>query len=188
MAHKRAEIQRHPERGAPERAAEFLAAGRIAHVALVENGQPVAIPFGYHFDPSRPDRLYVHGSPASRALQLAASGVPVSVTVTLLDGLVFSKTALNHSMNYRSVVCFGRGCRVRDHQTQQEIYAAMVARYFPGRVAGREYAAATTAQLNSTLLVEIQIEEWSAKTRAGGPTGPLDHDAQAPGTCGVLAL
>jgi nitroimidazol reductase NimA-like FMN-containing flavoprotein (pyridoxamine 5'-phosphate oxidase superfamily) len=188
MAHKRAEIQRHPERSAPDRAAEFLAAGRIAHLALVEGGQPMAIPFGYHFDASRPGRLYLHGSPASRALRVAASGVPVSVTVTILDGLVYSKTALNHSINYRSVVSFGRGRQVTDHQTQQEIYAGMVARYFPERTVGRDYAAATTAQLNSTLLVEIQIEESSAKTRTGGPTGPLDQDAQAPGTCGVVAL
>lgn len=188
MAQKRAEIQRHPERGAPDRAAEFLAAGRIAHLALVDGGQPLAIPFGYHFDPSRPDRLYVHGSPASRALRLAASGVPVSVTVTILDGLVYSKTALNHSMNYRSVVCFGRGRQVMDPQAQQQIYTGMVTRYFPERTVGRDYAAATSAQLNSTLLVEIEIEESSAKMRAGGPAGPLDQDAEAPGTCGVVAL
>lgn len=188
MAQKRAEIHRHPERSVPGQAAEFLAAGRIAHLALVEGEQPIAIPFGYHFDRSRPDRLYVHGSPASRALRLAASGVPVSLTVTILDGLVYSKTALNHSMNYRSVVCFGRGRQVTDHQTQQEIYAGMVTRYFPERSVGRDYAAATGAQLNSTLLVEIEIEESSAKMRAGGPTGPLDQDAEAPGTCGVVGL
>lgn len=77
---------------------------------------------------------------------------------------------------------------MKDHQAQQEIYAGMVARYFPERKPGRDYAAATSAQLDSTLLVEIEIEECSAKIRTGGPTGPLDHDAGAAGTCGVVPL
>lgn len=188
MAQRRSQIQRHPERGAPARAAEFLAAGRIAHLAFVEGDQPIAIPFGYHFDPAQPDRLYLHGSPASRALQLAATGVPVCATVTILDGLVYSKTALTHSMNYRSVVCFGRGRRVTDHETQQRVYAGMVKRYFPGRTVGKDYAPATIAQLDTTLLIQIDIEECSAKTREGGPKGPLDGDDGAPGTCGVVRL
>jgi len=188
MGKKRSEIQRHPERGAAGRAAEFLAAGRIAHLAFVEADQPIAIPFGYQFDPARPDRIYLHGSPASRALRLAAEGVPVCVTVTILDGLVYSKTALNHSMNYRSVVCFGRGRQVKDHAEQQTIYEGMVRRYFPARTAGQDYSLATDAQLDSTLLVEIAIEECSAKMREGGPLGPLDADPIAPGTCGVLPV
>ncbi|MBZ5576237.1 MAG: pyridoxamine 5'-phosphate oxidase family protein [Acidobacteriia bacterium] len=188
MVNSRSEIRRHPERGVPEQAALFLAAGRVAHVAFVEGEQPIAVPFGYQFDPGRPDRLYLHGSPASRALRLAASGAPLCVTVTILDGLVYSKTALNHSMNYRSVVCFGRGRQVTDHGRQQAVYAGMVGRYFPGRTAGRDYAPATPAQLDATLLVEVEIEECSAKTREGGPTGPADHDAAAPGTCGVAPL
>ena len=188
MVRRQSEIRRHPERAAPDRAAEFLAAGRIAHLAFVEDEQPIAIPFGYHFDPAQPDRLYLHGSPASRALQLAASGVPVCTTVTILDGLVYSKTALHHSMNYRSVVCFGRGRAVTDHEAQQRVYQGMVQRYFPGRTAGKDYSLATETQLDATLLVEIAIERWSAKTREGGPKGPLDEDATAPGTCGVVSL
>src|SRR4051812_24415727 len=132
MPEKRSEIQRHPERGVPERAAEFLAAGRVAHLAFTEGEQPMAIPFGYQFDPASPDKLYLHGSPASRALGLAASGVPVCVTVTLLDGLVYSRNALYHSMNYRCVVCLGRGREITDHATQQAVYEGMVRRYFPG--------------------------------------------------------
>jgi len=188
MAKKRSQIRQHAERSAPERAAEFLEAGRVAHLAFVDGEQAIAIPFGYHFDPARPGRLYLHGSPASRALRLAASGMPVSVTVTLLDGLVYSKTALYHSMNYRCVVCFGRGRLVTDRAAQQEVYAGMVRRYFPGRTAGRDYSSATDAHLDATLLVEIAIEEWSAKTREGGPLGPLDADPGSPGTCGVAPL
>jgi len=188
MSATRTRIQRHPERAVPDRAAEFLAAGRVAHLAFVEGGQPIAVPFGYHFDPAQPDRLYLHGSTASRALQLGASGAPLCVTVTILDGLVYSKSAMYHSMNYRSVLCFGRGSRVTDRARQQALFEAMIARYYPGRAPGRDYAPATDAQLDATLLVEVALEEVSAKTRAGGPAGPLDADPDAPGTCGIVPL
>jgi nitroimidazol reductase NimA-like FMN-containing flavoprotein (pyridoxamine 5'-phosphate oxidase superfamily) len=188
MTEKRSEIQRHPERGAADRAAEFLAAGHVAHLAFVENGQPVVMPLSYHYDPAEPDRLYMHGSTASRALQQAASGAPLCVTVTMLDGLVYSKTAFNHSMNYRSVVCFGAGRRVLDRDTQLRVYEGMVSRYFPGRAAGSDYSIPTDPQLGATLLVEVVIEEYSAKMREGGPLGPLDADPTAPGTCGVVPL
>ena len=117
-----------------------------------------------------------------------ASGAPVCVSVTLLDGLVYSRTALNHSMNYRSAVCFGRGRRVTDSAVQRTVYEAMVSRYFPGRTEGRDYAAPTAAHLESTALIEVEIEQWSAKMRTGGPLGPLDAEEGAPGTCGVVDL
>ena len=172
----------------PERAAEILAAGRVAHVGFVEDGRPVVIPFGYQFDAAEPDRLYVHGATAGRAVERLESGDPVCVTVTLLDGLVYSKTALYHSMNYRSVVCFGRGRRVTDHEIQQRVYEGMVGRYFEGRTAGRDYSIPTEAHLEATGLIEIRIEEWSAKMREGGPKGPTDDRPEAAGTCGVVPL
>ena len=105
----------------------------------MERGEPFVIPMGYQFNPAEPDRLYLHGAPASRALRRLASGVPVCVTVTLVDGLVYSRTALNHSMNYRSVVCFGRGRLVTDPEVQSRVFRGMVSRYFPGRTAGQDY-------------------------------------------------
>ena len=84
----RSQIRRHPERSVQDRAPEILALGHVAHVAFVENGQPVVIPFGYHFDIAVPDRLYIHGTPGGRAIARIESGDPVCVTVTLLDGLV----------------------------------------------------------------------------------------------------
>ncbi len=184
----RAEIERHPERSVPEQAATILAMGRVAHLAFTENGQPFAIPFGYHFDRAQPDRLWIHGSRASRALNLAASGVPLSITVTLLDGLVFSKSAMYHSINYRSAVCFGRGREVTDAAGQRIIYEQMIRRYFPGRTAGRDYASPTEADLAATMLVEVAVEEISAKARQNGPGGPWDHDPDSPGTAGVIPL
>lgn len=182
----RSSIRRHAERGVPERAAAILAEGHVAHVAFVEGGQPFVIPMGYHFDAETPDRLYVHGAEDSRVMRMMASGAAVSIGVTLVDGLVYSRTAFNHSMNYRSVVVFGRGRRVEDHETQLRVYRSMVARYFPGRTAGRDYSESTAPQLDATALVEVAIEEISAKMREGGPLGPLDAAADAPGTCGVV--
>lgn len=188
MGTKRAEIKRHPDRSVPDQAVSILAIGRVAHLAFTENGQPFAIPFGYHFNANHPDRLYIHGSRASRALNLAASGVPLSITVTLLDGLVFSKSAMYHSINYRSAVCFGRGSEITDRLTQRTVYQEMIQRYFPGRTAGRDYSPPTEPELASTMLVEVAIEELSAKARQHGPGGPWDHDPQAPGTAGVIPL
>jgi nitroimidazol reductase NimA-like FMN-containing flavoprotein (pyridoxamine 5'-phosphate oxidase superfamily) len=172
----------------PQEAAAILAEGHVAHVGFVQEGQPFVIPLGYQFSPEAPDRLYVHGSLASRAMRHLATGAPVCITVTLLDGLVYSRTALNHSMNYRSAVCFGRGRRVMDPAVQRAVYEAMVSRYFPGRIAGRDYAEPTPEHLDATALIEVEIEEWSAKMRTGGPLGPLDAAEDAPGTRGVVPL
>jgi len=184
----RTTIQRHAERGVPDEAAAIFAQGHVAHVGFVENGQPFVIPLGYQFSSEAPDRIYFHGSMSSRAMRVMASGAPVCITVTLLDGLVYSRTAFNHSMNYRSAVCFGKGHRVMDESVQRSVYETMVRRYFPGRTEGRDYSAPTEAQLESTALVEIAIEEWSAKMRTGGPLGPLDAVEDAPGTRGVVEL
>lgn len=184
----RSTIRIHADRSVPQEAAAILAEGHVAHVGFVEEGQPFVIPLGYQFSAETPDRIYFHGSLASRAMRHMASGAPVCVTVTLLQGLVYSRTALNHSMNYRSAVCFGRGRRVTDEAVQRKVYEAMVGRYFPGRTEGRDYAAPTVAHLDATALVEVEIEEMSAKKRTGGPLGPLDAVEGAPGTCGVVEL
>lgn len=184
----RAVIRQHPERAAANEAADFLANGTVAHVGFHVDGQPFVIPFSYQYDRSAPDRLYLHGSHGSHTLRALAGGAPVCVTVTMVDGLVYSRTALNHSMNYRSVVCFGRARQVEDAEEKQRIFSGMITRYFPGRTAGEHYAAATEAQLSATALLEVSIENMSAKTRRGAPAGPLDNDADAPGTCGVVPL
>src|SRR5262245_13065514 len=91
MQEMRTKIRRHAERDVAERAASILAEGHVAHLGFVQDGQPFVIPLGYQFDAAEPDRLYLHGHTGSRALLEAASGAPVCITVTLLDGLVYSK-------------------------------------------------------------------------------------------------
>jgi nitroimidazol reductase NimA-like FMN-containing flavoprotein (pyridoxamine 5'-phosphate oxidase superfamily) len=91
-------------------------------------------------------------------------------------------------MNYRSVVCFGAARLITDASEKATLFEQMTQRYFPGRTAGRDYDPAPASHLRSTALVEVQIEEWSAKARRGGPKGPKDALPEAPGTCGVIEL
>lgn len=147
-----------PHGSVPDGAAQFLAAGRVAHLALLDGNPPIAVPFRYHFDPAQPGRLYLHGPAASLALRLAASGARASVTVLLLDGVVGSRSAMNSPVRYRSVVCLGRGRAVAEG-LGPAIYQGMLARYDPSRAAGGD-PAARDAQLDSALVVEIAIEAW----------------------------
>jgi uncharacterized protein len=181
-------VRQHPERSVPQRAQEFLAQGHVAHVGFEHDGRPYVIPMLYQYSPERPDRLYLHSGFSSRTLLRLAEGIPVCVTVTELDGLVYSRDALYHSANYRSVMCFGRGHAVEDEATKRNLFEAMTLRYFPGRTVGRDYAPASSQQLSATAVVEVMIEKISAKMREGGPKGPQDADDNAPGTCGVVDL
>jgi len=182
------ELRQHPERAVPDRAGEFLAQGQIAHVGFVEDGRPYVIPMLYQYSSQSPDRLYLHSGFSSRTLLRLAEGIPVCVTVTMLDGLVYSRDAKYHSANYRSVMCFGRGRIVEDEQVKRAMFGAMTTRYFPGRTAGHDYAPAPSSHLATTSVVEVVIEEISAKMREGGPKGPQDAQDDAPGTCGVMEV
>lgn len=177
----------HPERSAPDELDSILAAGLVAHVGLVDDRGPVVIPMIYHYDPGNPARLYLHGAPHSPLMHAASSGAALCVTVTLIDGLVYSRTALYHSVNYRSAVCFGRGYVASDDE-RLRVLEAMIPRYFPARVAGRDYEPMPNAHVRVTVLIVMEIEEASAKVRRGGPKGPRDADPTASGTAGVVDL
>jgi nitroimidazol reductase NimA-like FMN-containing flavoprotein (pyridoxamine 5'-phosphate oxidase superfamily) len=183
----RVRIRRHPERAVPDQSAAILAGGQVAHIGFCVQGVPYVLPFTYHYDAAEPDRLYVHGAPASRALRQLAGGGPVCVTVTLLDALVYSRSAKYHSVNYRSVVALGRAREIADPVEKAAVLARTILRYFRGREAGTHYAPPSAAELRATRLIEIRLEAWSAKVREGGPLGPLDADPDAPGTAGVIA-
>jgi uncharacterized protein len=183
----RTKLRVHPERAAPDEVASILEAGVVAHVALADHRGPVVIPMIYHFDRHVPRCLYLHGAPHSSLLEAAAQGVPMCVTVTLLDGLVYSRTALYHSVNYRSVVCFGRA-RLADSAESVPVLHALLRRYFPEREPGRDFEPMPNAHVDATVLLAMEIEDASAKARRGGPKGPRDGDATAPGSAGVIEL
>lgn len=182
----RAMLRVHSDRGVPDEAAAILADGPVAHVAFAVDGQPFLIPMSYHFELARPTRVYLHGAHHSRLMRHLATRAPVCIGVTLVDGLVFSRTALYHSMNYRSAVVFGRAVAPPPEDEQRALLHAMVARYHPGRTAGRDYEAVPDVHLAATAFVAIEIEEWTAKARRGGPQGPRDDDPSASGTAGVI--
>jgi nitroimidazol reductase NimA-like FMN-containing flavoprotein (pyridoxamine 5'-phosphate oxidase superfamily) len=181
-------IRQHPERSVPDHARQFLAQGYVAHVGFEQDGHPYVIPMLYQYSIEQPDRLYLHGGLTSRMIGHLASGVPLCATVTELDGLVYSRDAKYHSANYRCVMCFGHGRLLEDVAVKQAMFQAMTSRYFPDRIAPRDYAAAPKAHLDATPVLEIVIEQTSAKMRAGGPKGPRDADENASGSCGVVEL
>jgi nitroimidazol reductase NimA-like FMN-containing flavoprotein (pyridoxamine 5'-phosphate oxidase superfamily) len=185
----RARLKMHRERSVIDEAPAYLASGLIAHVGIADAEGPVVIPMTYHYDPASPRTLWLHGAHHSRLMQAVASGENICVTVTEADGLVYSKTALDHSVNYRSVVCFCRAAAEQGTQDdQRRDLEAMIGRYFPGRTVGRDYDAIPVKHLETTLFVTLDIVDWSAKRRVGGPNGPGDDDPTVPGTAGVVAL
>ena len=185
---ERTRIWNHPERAVPDETVQILADGMVAHVGFVQDDMPYVIPLSYHYDQGTPEALYLHGSVRSRAMKLLATGAPVCVTVTLTDGLVYSRKAMNHSMNYRSAVVFGTAREVTGESEKSEIFDDMVQRYFPGRTLGHDYNVPPSTDLDVTTLVEVRIEDWSGKARRGGPTGPDDDDPNALGSAGVVDL
>ena len=176
---ERTRIRRHADRAVPERVEEFLRAGLLAHVAYVVDGEPRTIPFFYHYEAGH---IYIHGSAGNGTLRTIEDGRMVAVSVAVLDDLIASKTAPDHSANYRSVVVFGRCHRVSDLAKKRRILDATTERYFPGRHTPADYVPASDDDLTRMELIAVEIEEAQAKTRSGGPMGPTDNDPDAPGT------
>lgn len=182
----RSTITRHPERNSPEEFDRIMTAGPVVHVSFCVGDQPHIIPVTYQYDASEPDVVYLHGAKESRLQQVLAAGTPVCLCVTIVDGYVYSRTAMNHSMNYRCAISFGRGTEVTDTATKRRVFEAMTSRIFPDRTAGVDYQPATDAQLDSLTMVAVRLEEGSAKIRTGGARGPGDDSPEGFGSCGVV--
>jgi uncharacterized protein len=122
------------------------------------------------------DVLYVHGAAANHALRTVGDGAPVCVAVTLVDGLVLARAAFHHSINYRSVMLYGRAYEVRDEDEKRRALDAVVEHIVPGRTA--DARGPSEIELLSTRVVRIEIDEASAKVRTGGPKDdPPDIEA-----------
>jgi hypothetical protein len=162
----RSTLRRRRERGSYDRLTidRILEEGLVCHVGFVVDGRPVVLPTAYG---RSGDVLYVHGAAANAMLQALALGRQACVTVTLLDGLVLSRSAFHHSMNYRSVVLFGVATRVDDDDEKQRGVEAVIEHVLPGRTA--DARPPTPEELRSTLVVRFPISEGSAKIRTGGP-------------------
>jgi hypothetical protein len=146
----------------------------IAHVGFSVDEQPFVIPMVFGRDG---ERLILHGSVASRLLRALDDGVPVCITVTLIDALVASRSQFHTSMNYRSVVIIGIAQRIRDLDDARRAMACVVDHALPGRSA--EARPPTDAELRQTAVLELPIDTASVKTRTGGPIEDPDDLALA---------
>ena len=180
----RTRVVREPHRGVYDRktAYQILDEGFICHVGFVVEGQPFVIPTGYG---RAGDRLYIHGSAASRMLRRIDEGIAVCVTVTLLDGLVLARSIFNHSMNYRSVMILGTAVAVRDAEEKLRALRLLSEHILPGRWA--ESRQPTEKELKATLVMRLPIEEFSAKMRQGPPIDD-EEDYGFPTWAGVVPL
>lgn len=180
----RTTLKRLPKRGVYERELVYgiLDEAFICHVGFAVDGQPFVIPTGFG---RVGDQIYIHGSQISRMLRTLAGGIAVCVTVTLLDGLVLARSAFHHSMNYRSVVIFGRASSVDDRDTKLAALRAFSEHVIPGR--WDETREPTEQELKATAVLSLPLEEASAKVRSGPPIDD-EEDYALPVWAGVLPL
>jgi uncharacterized protein len=181
---ERTKLKRLPNRGHFDRETVYgiLDEGFICHVGFAPEGKPVVIPTGYaRVD----DTLYIHGSQASRMLRTLSGGVDACVTVTLIDGLVLARSAFHHSMNYRSVVIFGRATLVEDAHEKMAALLALSEHIVRGRWA--EVREPTEQELRQTTVLSLPLVEASAKIRSGPPLDDEEDYAMSV-WAGVLPL
>ncbi len=169
----RSELRRRPDRGSRDRATlnAILDEALVCHIGFVADGEPVVIPA----TPWRiGDWLYLHGAAGGRLIRVVGSGAPVSVSVALVDGLVFARSAMRHSSDYRSVVLFGRGEAVTDPAAKAAALLQLVDKLSPGR--SLLVRPPDDKELAATGVVRLAIDEGAAKVRTG-PPAEVEKDA-----------
>lgn len=177
-------VRRLPKRGHYDRETvhAIIDEALVCHVAFAPGGVPAVIPT---LHARVGDALLLHGSKASRLMKYLAQGHPVSVAITLVDGIVLARSVFHSSMNYRSVVIHGRAAPIEDEEGKLaalEAFAEQVAR---GRWADARKP--SRKELRATSVVSIPIELAAAKVRTGPPMDD-DADYDLPIWAGVLPL
>ncbi|MEZ5417459.1 MAG: pyridoxamine 5'-phosphate oxidase family protein [Vicinamibacterales bacterium] len=180
----RTQVRRMPKRGHydKETVHALLDAGAIAHIGYVIDGQPFVTPTAYW---RKGERIYWHGSSASRMLRTIDAGSPVCVTVSHIDGFVMARSAFHHSVNYRSVMAFGTAHKLTDEAEIVEALRDFTERLFPGR-----WDALRTIQpqeIKATTVLAMDLTEAVAKVRTGMPVDD-DEDYALPIWAGVLPV
>ena len=177
-------VHRQRQRADYDRASihRILDAGWIAHVGFSVRAQPFVIPMLYARDG---DSLLLHGSLGSRLMRTLGSGVEACVSVALVDGLVLARSHFNHSMNYRSVVAYGRATPIDAPGEKAAGLARLVESLIPGRAS--EARPADAQELAATALLRFEIDDASAKVRSGPPSDAAE-DLDLPYWAGELPL
>ena len=160
----------------------ILDAGLIAHIGHIVDGSPIVIPTAYWREG---DHVYWHGSSKARMLRTLEEGAPACFEVTLMDGLVVARSAFHKSINYRSVMLFGKPFKVTDPQEKLEKLRSFVERIYPGR--WDELRPATRQELKATTVLGMEIEEGAAKVRTGMPVDD-EEDYALPIWAGVIPI
>jgi len=181
---ERTRVVREPHRGVYDRETiyKILDEGIVCHVGFSTEAQPFVIPTLYA---RVGDTVYFHGSAASRMLRGAASGIPVCITVTLIDGLVLARSVFNHSMNYRSVVALGKATLVDQPEEKLEALRAFTEKILPGR--WDDARQPNDKELKATSILKLPLTEVSAKIRSG-PVQDDEEDYILPVWAGVVPL
>lgn len=184
VTRSRTRVTRMPSRASYERQAvdAILDEAIVSHVGTVgEGGCPVVIPTLH----ARADEwLYIHGSAASPTLRRAAQA-EICLTATILDGLVLARSAVHHSVNYRSVVVFGRPEPVESFNEKRQALQAFTEKLVPGRWAN--VRPPTAQELRGTAVLRLPLAEASAKVRTGGPLDD-EEDYARPVWAGTVGL
>ena len=181
---ERTTLKRLPQRGSFDREVinAILDEGFVCHAGFIADHKPVVIPTGYA---RVNESLIIHGSQASRMLRALGKGIDMCVTVTLIDGLVLARSAFHHSMNYRSVVVFGRATAIETRSEKLAALRALSEHMIPGRW---DYVREPNErELQQTTVLSVPLNEASAKIRTGQPIDD-DEDYDLPIWAGILPL
>jgi uncharacterized protein len=180
----RTKLKRIPKRGNFDRETVYkiLDEAFICHVGFTVDGQTFVLPTAYGRDG---DTLYIHGSAASRMMREISKGIDVCVTVTLVDGLVLARSAFHHSMNYRSVVIFGKAEIVVDEAEKNDALFVFTEHIVRGR--WDDVRPPNAKELKGTTVLRLPINEASAKIRSGDPIDD-ENDYNSDVWAGVIPL
>jgi uncharacterized protein len=181
---ERTRVVREPHRGVYDRDTiyKILDEGLVCHVGFSADAQPFVIPTLYA---RVGDAIYFHGSAASRMLRGASTGIPVCITVTLVDGLVLARSVFNHSMNYRSVVALGKATLVEAADEKVEALHAFTEKILRGR--WEDARQPNEKELKATSILRLPLTEVSAKIRSG-PVLDDEEDYALPVWAGIVPL
>ncbi|MET8777836.1 pyridoxamine 5'-phosphate oxidase family protein [Nocardia sp. NPDC004654] len=179
----RSTLTRSKERGRSDRAEldAVLDAGLICHLGVLLGGSPVVLPTAYGRDG---DTLYLHGSTGSGNMRAAMTS-DISVAVTHVDGIVYARSAMHFSMNYRSAVVHGRAVELTDPDARTQALRVIVEHAAPG--AWSRVRPPNKKELAATMVLALDLTEASVKVRAGGPVDDPE-DVDSPTWAGVLPL
>lgn len=181
---ERNQVRTRASRGSYDREAvhAILDEALICHMGFAVDDQPYVIPTIHARDG---EVLYLHGSPASRALNTLAEGVRCCVTATLVDELVLARSAKQHSLNYRSAMVLGTATEITDEAEKFAALTTVVEHIARGRA--EAIRGPSEAEMETTFVLRMPIEEASAKIREGGPKDK-DEDLEGGAWAGVLPV